>query len=211
MTGKRLNIIVLFFIGGLASGLLTLMLIQIAPWVMWFGVGFVFLLGLAVSFVLALNQGWLLVTASWTRYFIASLIVGASYIVALWLVLFPVWLLYKEFLFTGSPEELSEGGGTAPGFALGLFAAGLISAALIALALRVATRRWDNKAVVLMLLAGVISIPLTSALVWVLEIRDSIPVLLAVGQPLIATVCGYWLLKTASLLAPRVDIPLDNG
>lgn len=195
MTTNTVRVMVLFFIGGFISGILTMLLGYLSPWVIWTGVGILFLLGLVISFVIARKQGWLSVTASTRRILAAGLITVASYTVALWVVLFPLWLFYQNFLYTGTSEELSRGGGTAVGFALGLFAAAAASVALLAVALNVVTRRWDSKVFLLMLLTGVVAILLTFAIAYLFDIRDSIPVLFVVGEPLMAALCGYWLLR----------------
>src|SRR5207253_9386940 len=106
---------------------------------------------------------WLSVTTSGGRYLVAALMIAASYVIALWLVLFPISILCEGFLSSQTPDELSSGAGSPASFALGLFAAGATSSALIALALRFATRRWDTMVFLLMLLCGAGAIVLTSA------------------------------------------------
>jgi hypothetical protein len=195
VTRKKVNVIAVFFVGGLGSGLLTLALVNLNRWFIWTAIGLVFLLGLVLSFATARSQRWLSVTTSGNRYLVSALMISASYIIALWLVLFPVSMLCEGFLSSQNPNELSSVGGSSTSFALGLLAAGATSSALIALALWVATRRWDTTVFLLMLLCGAGAIVLTSAIAWVLDIRDSIPVLFAIGEPLMAAMCGYWLVR----------------
>lgn len=195
MARKTLNVTAIFFVGGLGSGLLTLALVNLSRWFIWTAIGIVFLLGLVLSFATARMQRWLSETASGSRYLVAALMIAASYVIALWLVLFPVSILSERFLYSQTPDELGIGAGSPVSFALGLFAAGATTSALIAFALRVATRRWDTMVFLLMLLCGTGAIVLTSAIAWALDIRDSIPVLFAIGEPLMAAMCGYWLVR----------------
>src|SRR5258708_25456241 len=150
----------LFVAGGLISG----SLVYVAPFVLWGGVGFLFLTALAASAMAAHKLGLLSTKSTGARYSVAALIIATSYPIAFWLILLPV--------ASRIPENQN-----ALCVDLALVLAGEASATLLALALRVVTRRWDKRVLRLMLAAPVVAILITSGASWLLDVGDSIPFL----------------------------------
>jgi ethanolamine transporter EutH len=198
MEFKTAKIVTLFFIFGLSFGLVTAFSAFITPFIIWFGAGATFLLGLAASVITARIIGWIFLPATTWRYLIASLLITGAYPVA-----FAVMLIgatgYNWVYWTIAPEKWKRRSnlGNFPdvdeGFFIGLALAAITSAVLVSLALWVITRKWDRESLALLVIAGIATIPLSSIIAALMEIWNSLLVLFPVGEALFGALCGYWL------------------
>src|SRR5205807_8794665 len=86
------------------------------------------------------------------------------------------------------------------GFYVGLILASVIGALLMSTALRIITGVWVKKAVLLMVVSGVTTIVISSAISWVIAssqgyFTDEPFNIFIIGDTLFATLAGYWLVR----------------
>jgi hypothetical protein len=202
MKGTLFKVIFVFSAGGLAAGVLTVLISHFTPWVVWAGVGIVFLFGLTISFVIACEQGWLSVRASRTRYLISAIVVIASYPIAFLAVFESVFLyhwVYRALLPAEWQERLSH---ETESFYIGLLLAAVLSAILISCALKLVTGKWDGRVVALLIIAGVTAIVMSFAIAAIIRHIDrnsfyEYPVLFILGEAFFGGLSGYWLLRAS--------------
>jgi len=186
-----------FSVGGLISGLLTILLSELSAWVIWAGAGALFALALFTSLLIANRNDWLTTRAFGRNYLIAAgiliLIYPLAFIVSLEVTFAYDWL-YESLL----RARLSRRGSPDEGFIIGLAFAAVVSALALAIAMRILTGNWNRKVTILMIVGGVTTIPLA----WIAskifsKLDDFWPHwLLIFGQVLFAFLSGYWLITT---------------
>lgn len=164
MRSSTFKIVSLFFMG-LASGLLSISIGTLSVAWMWIGLGLILLPGLLVSTIIASRLGWLSLKLNVPRCVSAALIIVAAYPMSV-LVMLGSLMLYEWFYSKLFPERWGEHiqSGSYPFSIWALYLAAVVGAILVAIALRVLTKKWDKQAVLLLMLAGVVTIPLSQAI-----------------------------------------------
>ncbi len=203
MIPKWLKSIGVFFVGGLMSGIITVVVSYSFSWVMWLGAGLIFALGLVVNFVVARRQGWVSVSATAKRYLAATLIVVVAYPISV-LVMIGGAVLYGrlyEVLFSVQAQErlaIGDNPSGREGFFVGLALAAVVGAVVVSLALRVLTRKWERRSMFLLVIAGLVTIPLSQTIGSLIGERNWHLILFPLGEALFGALSGYWLLRTNS-------------
>jgi len=176
------------------------------PWVVWAGVGIVFLFGLTISFVIAREKGWVSVRTSWKRYCISASVIVVSYPIAFLTIFWGAELyyrLYRMFFPTQWQERMNKVGWSEnEGFYFGLVLAAVLSAILISWALKLVTGKWDGRVVALLLIAGVATIVMSFAIAAIIRHIDrhsyyEYPLLFILGEAFFGGLSGYWLLRAS--------------
>ena len=194
MFSNEARIIATFSVGGLISGLLTIVLGELIAWVIWLGVGVLFALTLFTSMVIANRNDWLTTRASGRNYVIAAVILILIYPLAFLVsleVAFAYDWLYESLLRARLGRDTSPDEGFLIGLAFGV----VVSALALGLAMRMLTGKWNRTVTILMVVGGVTTIPLA----WIAskifsKLDDFWPHwLLIFGQLLFAFLSGYWL------------------
>lgn len=212
MKSRTFKVVVLFFIMGLGSGLLSIFIGSLSVVWMWLGVGAILLLGLLLSIIIARRLGWLSLVWSGPRSFFAALIIVVAYPISE-LVMIGGSILYGrlyEILFSISAQErLSIGDNPSgrEGFFIGLALAAVVSAVLVSLALKVLTRKWDKGVMFVLITAGLVTIPLSQAIAALIGELNWHLVLFPVGEAFFSTLCGYWLLRAGPVQEQAVSSP----
>ena len=199
---RALKIVGLFLGIGLGSGLLSMFIGRLSVAWMWLGFGVILLLGLLISIIVARNLKWLSVRLTVPRCLFAASVIISSYPVSV-LVMIASALLYGRLyalLFSGRWHERYYSGddpAANEGIIIGSYPAAIVGAVLVSVALKVLTSRWDKQAMLLLVLAGVITIPLSQALALLLSEPNWHLVLFPVGEAFVSALCGYWLLRAS--------------
>ncbi len=216
MTAKMLKAITLFFVTGLTTGIVTVILSYFFSWVMWSAAGVILALGLVVSLVVARSQGWVLVRATAKRYLAATLIIVVAYPISV-LVMIGGSILYGrlyEVLFSARAQErlaIGDNPSGREGFFVGLALAAIVGAVLVSLALRVLTRKWEKRSTFLLVIAGLVTIPLSQAIATLLREPNWHLVLFPVGEAFFSALCGYWLLRASPVQEQDDSLPAAVG
>lgn len=189
---RQLKTVMLFFVGGLISGISAAILSTRFLSVLLVGIGPLFLAALIVCWVIARNRKFFTFTASPLRYALAALIVFISYPLAV------IALLFGGQIGERIISQLTDVEPRAAFFLPGLIGASLVASLLVWLALRIITRRADWTALRLLLLAGVAVAILAwaaPAIVGAAEKGEVDVVFLAtvfpLGMSLFGAICGY--------------------
>lgn len=170
---------------------------------MWLGAGLILALGLVVSFMVARRQGWVWVGATAKHYMAATLIVVVAYPVSV-LVMIGGAVLYGRVYELVLPDRsqgrlsLGDDPSGSEGFFVGLALAAVVGAVLVSIGLRILTRKWEKQVMILLVTAGMLTIPLSQALATLIGERNWHLVLFPVGEALFGALSGYWLLKASS-------------
>lgn len=209
MKSNSIKIVLLFALGGIISGLLTIILSHLTVWVIWLGVGLVFLFGLATSYAIARRQQWILVDVSPGYHLLSALIITVSYPTA-FIVMLLGTMLYDFFYRVSFPDKwaqrVSSGDFDNGNFAVGLMIAAAVSSFHMSYALKLITKRWYRDGLGLFILAGLVTIPLSRSLSSLFGDPNSFLYLLPVGQILFSALFGYWL-----VLAKSESFQLDRA
>ena len=104
------------------------------------------------------------------------------------------WLFSKLF-----PAEWREHvySGSYPFSIWSLYLAAAVGAVLISVALRILTQKWDKQVLLLLVLAGVVTIPLSQAIASLIAERNWHLVLFPVGEAFFSALSGYWLVRAS--------------
>lgn len=197
MYSNDTKIIATFSVGGLTSGLLTVLMSEVTGWVMWFGVGVLFALALFISMHYANRNDWLTVQAPLRSYWIAAVILVVIYPLAFLLSLeiaFAYDWLYEMLLRARLGRDTSPD----EGILIGLAFAAMVSALALSLAMRMLTGKWNRKITILMIVGGVTTVPLAWLASKIFSNLDDFwpHWLLIFGQTLFAALAGYWFAMT---------------
>jgi hypothetical protein len=155
--------------------------------------------------IIASGLGWLSLKLNVPRCVSAALIIVAAYPISVSVMLGSLmlyeWLFSKRF-----PAEWREHvySGSYPFSIWSLYLAAAVGAVLVSVALRVLTEKWDKQVLVLLVLAGVVTIPLSQAIASLIAERNWHLVLFPVGEALFCALCGYWLLRVSPVQEQEV-------
>lgn len=204
MKSRAFKVVGLFFVMGVVSGLLSSFIGSLSVAWMWLGLGAILLLGLLISITVASRLRWFSLSFSVPRYISAALIVITAYPVSV-LVMIGSSLLYGRLygvlfsdrwhqrFYSGDDPAVNEG------IIIGLYPAAIVGAVLVSLALRVVTKKWDKHVLLLLMIAGVGTIPLSQATAFLIGERNWQLLMFPVGEALFGAVCGYWLLRAGAV------------
>jgi len=216
MKSRAFKVVTLFLVMGLGSGLLSILVATLSKTWGWVGLGAIVAPGLLISMIIAARLRWLSLNWSVPRCLSAALIIVTAYPVSV-LVMIGSALLYgrlyavlfsdrwHERFYSGDDPAVNEG------IITGLYPAAIVGAVLVSLALRVLTRKWDRQAFVLMIVAGVATIPLSTAIAGLIGEPNWHLVLFPVGEAFFSAVCGYWLVRASSVQEQLVSSPATAG
>lgn len=198
MKSRVLKVLALFFVMGLGSGLLSIFVGSLSSAWMWLGLGAILLLGLLVSIIIASRLGWLSLKWSVLRCLSAALIIVAAYPISV-LVMVGSLMLYEWLFAKFFPAEWREYiySGSYPFSIWALYLAAVVGAILVSAALRVLTKKWDKRALLLLVVAGIVTIPLSQAIASVIAERNWHLILFPVGEALFGALSGYWLVRAS--------------
>ncbi|MDQ1637728.1 MAG: hypothetical protein QOF62_1067 [Pyrinomonadaceae bacterium] len=205
MKSRTFKVLALFLVVGLSSGLLS---ISVAVWSKawgWVGLGAILAAGLLVSMIIAAGLKWIPLKASLRRALFATLIIIAAYPLAV------LVMLGSAFFYDSLYAARFGGPDVTDGIIGGLYPAAIVGAILVSLALRVLTRKWDRQAFVLMIVAGVATIPLSTAIAGLIGEPNWHLVLFPVGEAFFSAVCGYWLVRASPVEERVVASPATAG
>jgi len=202
MKSNTFKSVALFFITGLGSGLVSVGLIvsSLFPALGWVGIGAVLLPALLLSTIIAVRLSWLSLKLSVPRCISAGLLVVAAYPISVLVMLESASLygsLYAVLLPLRWHERLNAGDGpdANEGIIIGLFVAAIVAAILISIALQVLTQKWNNRVTLLMMVAAVVTIPLSDFIASIIGERNWHLVLFPVGEAFFSALSGYWLVR----------------
>lgn len=179
---------------------------------MWLGTGLLLLSGLVVSVGIARRNGWISVNIAWRRQLAAALILVAAYPLSVFVMLGSL-AVYESLYSTLSSEQWSAQlqSGSYPSSIWALYVAAIVGAVLFSVALRVLTTKWDGQTMLLLALAGVVTIPLSQGIALVINEPNWHLLLFPVGEALFSAFGGYWLMKVApshlQRALPTVTLP----
>lgn len=202
MTSNLRKMIALFLIGGFCSGLITGALIYYAPFVLWFGPGLIFGVGLSASLLVASARRLITLRASLRQQSISVLIVTIGYPMSI-LIMVAVSNLYitlYRLLFPSAwQQHLANGQIIAigdEGFKVGLYLAGVAAAIMVSVALWILTRSWDGKVFTLLAISSFATVFLFYNFPGpIMNYIDNVSVLFIFGGTLFTGLCGYWLTR----------------
>lgn len=208
MRWRKSWVVALFFCGGLASGVLTIALGYLSPFIFWFGVSLILTVSLASSLMISQALGLNSVETSWRRYTVSALIMIVAYPITL-LVAIEVAFLYSWLFKTFFPGHGTAGDLENDGFFLGLMIAGVIGALLTSVALKTLTRVWSKSIALLLVISGVGTV-LISAAVGANAVFSGYSVredntIIVVGDALFAALCGHWLMHAYPYRGELID------
>jgi hypothetical protein len=202
MKSRTVKVVGIFLVMGLASGLLSIFIGSLfAAW-MWFGIGAILLLELLISIIIASQLNWLSLTLSVRRSLSAALIMVTAYPISVFVMIGSALLYgrlyaavfserWQERYYSGDDPAVNEG------VIAGLYPAAIVGAVLVSVALKVLISRWDKQAMLLLVLAGIVTIPLSQVIASLLSEPNWHLVLFPVGEALFSALCGYWLLRVS--------------
>lgn len=200
MKSRAFKVVALFLVVGLSAGLLSIFVATLSKTWGWVGLGAILAPGLLISMIIASRLRWLSLKWSVPQYLSAALIIITAYPVSVLVMIGSAFLYgrlyavlfadrWHERYYSGDDPTVNEG------IITGLYPAAIVGAILVSLALRVLTRKWDRQAVVLMIVAGVATIPLSTAIAGLIGEPNWHLVLFPVGEAFFSAVCGYWLVR----------------
>ena len=212
MKSRAFKVLPLFLVVGQGAGLLSIFVVTLSKTWGWVGLGAILASGLLISMIIAGRLRWLSLRLSVPQCLSAILIIITAYPVSV-LVMIGSALLYgrlyavlfsdrwHERYYSGDDPAMNEG------IITGLFPAAIVGAILVSLALRVVTRKWDRQAFVLMMVAGIATIPLSSTIASLIGERNWHLILFPVGETLFSALCGYWLIRVSPVQEQVVSPP----
>ncbi|MBA2704353.1 MAG: hypothetical protein H0U60_10925 [Blastocatellia bacterium] len=209
MKSRALKVLALFLVMGLGSGLLSIFVGSLSSAWMWLGLGAILLPGLLVSIIIAGRLGWLsLKKWSVLRCLSAALIIFAAYPISVFVMVGSL-MLYEWLFSKFFPTEWSEHvySGSYPFSIWALYVAAVVGAILVSAALRVLTKKLDKRAMLLMIVAGVVTIPLSELIAALIGERNWHLVLFPVGEALFGALSGYWLVRASPVQQQVVSSP----
>lgn len=186
MKDQGLKSIGVFFLGGVVSGILTLALSLYFSWVIWIAAGLILALALGASLLITRQQGWINIKASAVRQLAAGAIIVVAY---------PISVL----VMIGTIRSDQRGD---EGFFSGLALAAVVGVVLVAVALSLLTRRLDKLSVLLLVIAGLSTIPLSRAVADLINEPNWHLLLFPVGEALVSALAGYWLIRQGQAIRP---------
>lgn len=208
MRWKESWVVVLFSCGGLASGVLTIALGYLSPFIFWFGASLILTLALASSLMISQALGLISVESSWRRYTISALIMIVAYPITL-LMAIEVAFLYSWLFKTFFPGHSTTGDLENDGFLLGLMMAGAIGALLTSMALKTLTGVWSKSIALLLVISGVGTVLISTAVganaVFLGYFIREDSMIIVVGDALFAAFCGYWLVHVYPYRRELID------
>jgi hypothetical protein len=208
MKSSMYKVLPLFMIIGFSSGLLSMFVATLSSIWGWVGLGIILALGLFVSVIIANRLQWLSLDVSMQRWIFAALIIVAAYPISV-LVMICGHAAYEALYARIFPTEWRERiySGFFPETILTLYLAAVVGALLVSSALRVLTRKWQKRVMLLLVIAGILTIPLSQAIAAVIDEREWVLILFPVGEALFGALSGYWLLKASPLREQLVSSP----
>ena len=212
MKSRAFKVVALFFIMGLGSGLLSIFVTTLSTALGWVGLGAILLPGLLVSIIIASRLGWLSLKLNVPRCVSSALIIVAAYPVSV-LVMLGSLMLYEWLFSKLFPAEWREHvySGSYPFSIWSLYLAAAVGAVLVSIALRVLTKKWDKQALLLLVLAGVVTIPLSQTIASLIAERNWHLVLFPIGEALFGALSGYWLVRASPVKERVVASPATAG
>jgi len=213
MKSRAFKVVALFLVMGLGSGLLSIFIATLSKTWGWVGLGAILAAGLLISMIIAGRLRWLSLRLSVPRCISAALIVVAAYPVSVLVMLGSAFLygwLYSVLLPLRWRERLNAGDGpdANEGIIIGLFVAATAGAILVSLAVRVLARKWEKQAMLLLVIAGVLTIPLSQAIAALIGERNWHLILFPVGEALFGALSGYWLGRASPTKGEVVSSPV---
>lgn len=205
MKSRAFKVVALFLVMGLGSGLLSLFVTTLSKTWGWVGLGAILAPGLLVSMIVAARLKWLSLRLSMWRCIFATLIIIAAYPLAVLVMLgwaFSYDQLYAVLLRGRDPND---------GIITGLYPAAIAGALLVSLALRVLTRKWEKQVMLLLVIAGILTIRLSRAVAALIGERNWHLVLFPVGEALFSALCGYWLVRASPVQEQLVSSPATES
>jgi hypothetical protein len=198
MKSRAFKVVALFLVMGVGSGLLSIFVGSLSSAWMWLGLGAILLPGLLVSIIIASRLGWLSLKLNVPRCVSAALIIVAAYPISV-LVMLGSLMLYESLFSKLFPAQWREHvySGSYPFSIWSLYLAAAVGAFLVSVALRVLTKKWDKQVLLLLVLASVVTIPLSQAIASLIAERNWHLILFPVGESLFGALSGYWLVRAS--------------
>ena len=208
MKSSALKVIALFLVTGLGAGLLSMFIGTLSMTWMWLGLGAILLPGLLVSIIVAGRLGWLSRKWSALRCLSAALIIVVAYPISVSVMLGSL-LLYESLFSKFFPAQWRDyvDSGSYPSSIWALYLAAVVGAVLVSVALRVLTKRWDKQVLFLLVIAAVVTIPLSQAIASLIGEPNWHLVLFPVGEAFFSALCGYWLVRASPVQERVVSSP----
>jgi hypothetical protein len=202
------KVVALFAIMGLGSGLLSAIIAILSSAWGWVGLGAILALGVFVSVIIASRLRWLSLNMSIQRCISAALIIVVAYPISV-LVMITGQVAYEALYARIFPTEWHERvySGSFPYTILPLYLAAMVGAVLVSSALRVFTRKWEKQVMLVLVIAGILTIPLSQTIAALIGEPNWHLVLFPVGEALFGALSGYWLLKASPLREQLVSSP----
>jgi F0F1-type ATP synthase membrane subunit c/vacuolar-type H+-ATPase subunit K len=205
MKSSVFKVVTLFLVVGLSSGLISIFVATLSKTWGWVGLGAILAAGLLVSMIIAAGLKWLSLKPSLWRSLFATLIIIVAYPLAV------LVMLGSAFLYDSLYAVRFGGPDVTDGIITGLYPAAIVGAVLVSLALRVLTRKWEGQAILLLVIAGLLTVPLSEAIALLIGSRNWHLVLFPVGEALFSAVCGYWLVRASPVQEQLVSSPATAG
>lgn len=196
MRSSAQKVAALFFIIGLGCGLVSAVIASLSSTWGWLGLGVVFSLALFVSGTISSRLKWICLDLSFQRVVSAALMIVAAYPLSV-LVMITGQQAYEAMYAKLFPAEWHERvySGAFVYTKLPLYLAVVVGAVLVSSALRVLTRKWDEWVILLLVIAGILTIPLSQSLAVLIDEPNWHLVLFPVGEALFGVLSGYWLAR----------------
>lgn len=208
MKSRAYKVVTLFGAIGLGSGLLSAIVTTLSSRWGWIGLGTILAVGMFVSVIVAIRLQWLFLNLSVQRCISAVLIIVVAYPISV-LVMITGHRAY-EFLYASMfPTEWRERvySGSFPYTIIPLYLAAVVGAVLVSSALRVLTGKWERQIMLLLVIAAIMTIPLSKAIAALIGERNWHLVLFPVGETLFSVLSAFWLSKARLVHDPLASSP----
>jgi hypothetical protein len=193
------KVVALFFVTGLGFGLLSAIISNVfSSWV-WVGPGVALAFAISVSAPITIRLQWIFLNLSVARLVSAALIIIAAYLLSV-LAMITGQVAYEALYAKIFPMEWQEQvhSGSYAYTMLPLYLATVVSAILVSSALRVLTRRWERQVMLLLIIGGIVTIPVSRTLASLIAEPNWHLVIFPVGEALFGALSGYWLVRASS-------------
>ena len=203
MQFNQMKTAMVFAACGLCFGLLAMLISFLTLYPIWLWAGIFFFLALATGCIIVEAYKWFSLPRSTWRYLVLSLFIVGIYpmgFVVMFLSIIGYDSLYKALAPARWAERFRSGDYLVlwEAIPVGLVIAALVCGLFISAALKIVIRTLDKKMVLLMMLAGVITVPISAGLGKVIGMSNWLLILFPVSQMLFGGLIGYWLQRAAS-------------
>ncbi|HEV7684865.1 MAG TPA: hypothetical protein VGO68_22330 [Pyrinomonadaceae bacterium] len=212
MKSSAHKVVALFFIIGLGCGLVSAVIASLSSTWGWLGLGVILSLALFVGGTISSRLQWISLNLSLQRVISAALIIAAAYPLSA-LVMIIGQQAYEAIYAKLFPAQWHERvySGAFAYTKLPLYLATLVAAVLVSSALRVLTRKWDKQVILLLMIAGILTIPLSQSLAALIGEPNWHLILFPIGEALFGALCGYWLVRAVPVQAQPASSAATAG